>query len=287
MLKGTSCDHILPKYYYYMSETGLKKLPDSLIQGESNAEHVLQTLRVIGEMACKPNNGTGSQGFYRLAFRDNLYHINEKAVSAFEVEDFINLHPNYLYTEYIRPSTEFRKYSPHIHTLRLVTINQSGDDPRIVCGYIRIPVNAAGEANYIMLDRAQEEQYNLVAALDLKTGKYGNAKQFYINKVVSSEHHPDTGEKIEGVIPDFNRICETTLKIAQKFNTVEYMGFDYGITSEGVKCMEINSHSGIKYLQAALPFMTDPFISDYFRSKILSIGNLSEEEIKRRNNILR
>lgn len=61
------------------------------------------------------------------------------------------------------------------------------------------------------------------------------------------------------------------------------MGFDIGVTDKGFKCMEINSHPGIDYVQMYRPLFADLFTEKYFKSKIDKINSLSDvDKLKRR-----
>lgn len=66
--------------------------------------------------------------------------------------------------------------------------------------------------------------------------------------------------------------------VAKRFNTIEYMGFDIGITENGFKCMEINSHPGIGYMQLYKSLLADEFTEKYFKKKIKQIDLLSEQK---------
>ena len=75
--------------------------------------------------------------------------------------------------------------------------------------------------------------------------------------------------------------------LADRFNLVEYMGFDICETPDGPKLIEINSHSGGKYLQVFTPFLKDAYLGDYFRGKLAAIDALSAGDIVRRNETVR
>jgi hypothetical protein len=51
--------------------------------------------------------------------------------------------------------------------------------------------------------------------------------------------------------------------------------------------MEINSHSGIKYMQIFNPFLKDDYLRRYFLEKIEEINTLTVIEKRNRNMILR
>ena len=72
-----------------------------------------------------------------------------------------------------------------------------------------------------------------------------------------------------------------------RLGPVEYMGFDVCETTDGPKIMEINSHSGSKYLQLYKPFMRDPYLADYFTRKVEAIESLDADARSRRNAIMR
>lgn len=286
MLAGSEYGDIMPKYYYYSTPSGLKALVDNPYQ-KGKVEEFLQLLADVKEFACKPCNGTTAIGFVKMAFENGVYFINEKEVSKKEVADFIASHPNYVFTEYIHPSEQFCKYSDHIHTLRIVTLNVQGNNPQITGGYLRLPNKNNGEANYTVLDGTNTNKFNLFVELNAEKGEYGNAKKTFINRIESVERHPDTNEIIEGAIPNYDNLKQTILGIAQRFNTLEWLGFDIGVTNNGFKCMEINTHPGIKYMQIFRSLYADDITRDYFMRKIHEIDALSVEEKLIRNKIAR
>ena len=56
--------------------------------------------------------------------------------------------------------------------------------------------------------------------------------------------------------------------ISKRFFNVELMGFDIGITQNGIKIMEINTHPGIKYMQVYEPLLENEINKMYFETKI-------------------
>ena len=272
LLSNTEYSDFMPKYYYYSSVDGLKKLIDAPNQLSAPSINELFTLLTEeGEIACKPCNGVTSLGFNKLSFYNNIFYINQEPVGEAEIADFILRNPNYIFTEYLRPNKHFSIYNPHIHTLRIVTLNVNGNNPRIIGGYLRIPHKQSGEANYIIIGSGNSEQFNIVVDVDFETGRYGPGKLTYLNRAVPIDCHPDNGVPLTGFISDYGKLKETVLSIARRFSTIEFMGFDIGITDKGFKCMEINSQPGIKYMQLFRPLLIDPFVKQYFSSKLNTI----------------
>lgn len=77
------------------------------------------------------------------------------------------------------------------------------------------------------------------------------------------------------------------LDMSDRLNPLEYLGYDVCISDHGPKVIEINSHSGSKYVQFFHPFYKDEYLNEYFTSKIKAIESLDGEGIRRRNAIVR
>lgn len=290
MLSDPELKGFMPEYYYYSIDGTLKPLVDLPFCSECEKDLVPDFLKLLqekGDFACKPCNGTASVGFVRLSYRNNAFYINNKESSEDDIRKFIKENTNFIYTEYIFPSKEFSVYSPKIHTLRIVIINEHGNDPQIIGGYLRLPNQNQTEANYTVFDGTNNELFNIFAEVDFQNGRYGKAKLIYCNSVIDTDVHPDTQVPIEGVIPGYDKLKEYIFFVASKFSNLEYMGFDIGITTNGFKCMEINTHPGIKYMQIFKPFYCDAYLKKYFEEKIMKINMLSAEEKLIRNDILR
>lgn len=288
LLANTEFSDIMPKYYYYTSSKGLKKLLDAPNPNRNpSIEEFKNVLASVGEFACKPCNGTTSLGFFRMSYDGKTFFVNDEELKENEFEVFLQKHSNYVFTEYLRPSKQFEVYSPHIHTLRVVTVNIGGNNPVIIGGYLRIPNKESGEANYIIIGKENLEKFNVVVNVNYDSGEFGPAKLTYANRTVIVDSHPDNGISLHGVIDNYSELKETIIGIARRFSTVELMGFDIGITNNGIKCMEINSHPGIKYMQIFTPLLRNEYTKEYFTNKIIEIDKLSTEEKKRRNGIER
>lgn len=285
LLANTRYDSFMPMYYYYTSSHGLKSLIDN--DNDSNLESFIKTLRNVGEFACKPCNGSTSLGFFKMSYQKGNIIVGNRNLKESQLADFLKEHKNYLFTEYIRPSKQFERISQSIHTLRIVTINTDGDNPKIVGGYFRMPNSNNGEANYSVLNGRDTEKYNIFVEIDIETGRYFNAKKTYINRIENIVRHPESNEPLTGTIDNFIELKNTILEIARRFCTLEYLGFDIGITDSGFKCMEINSLPGHKYMQIFKPFKKCPPIADFFNRKLYEIEMLTEKEKRARCQIIR
>ncbi|MCI1665885.1 MAG: hypothetical protein LKI25_05920 [Atopobiaceae bacterium] len=285
MLSGTRYDRYLARYFYYTGQQGLVPLIDS---GEFGGDGFLRCLEAEGEFACKPCNGECSQGFHKLSFADGIYSIDNEPSSKEGVMRFVDGHANYVFTEFFHPGMGMEDISPVIHTLRLLTVNEGGDAPVLAAAYLRFATGVGSDdskANYRIPEESGVCSYNVCC--NLETGRFGDGKLVYGNRTIDAPDHPDTGAPGRGTIECWPELRDMVMGVAKRLGPVEYMGFDVCVTKSGPRLIEINSHSGSKYLQLYRPFMNDPFLSDYFSRKLRAIDDLDDEARARRNGVLR
>ena len=286
MFAGTDLDQYFPEYYFYTSPQGLIPMPEG---GKSSDEKAfLAVLRDKREFACKPCNGARTVGFHKLSYDDNGYAIDNMPATDDDILAFMRTHVNYLFTEFLHPSAQMAAISPVINNLRLMVFNPTGTDPVIGASYFRFATGVGDDdskSNYRYPSEQDAGNYNVW--FNWKTGWFGGGKDIYANRVIDSPEHPETGVRAEGILENWREVCSFALDMSDRINPLEYLGYDICITDKGPKVIEINSHSGSKYVQFFHPFYKDEFLSSYFRSKIEAIEALDEDGIRRRNSILR
>ena len=288
MLHGTEYSHLMPKYYFYSTPSGLKPLMDVDMSTHASIEDAFfDTLHRVGELACKPNNGTESRGFVRISIENGSYCFNGAKCDKDQILTFLQDNPNYIFTEYLRPSDEFKKFSDQIHTLRIVTINENGYSPKIVASFLRFPNSTCGEANYNVFETDIESKYNHYTYIDINDGSLEKSIKTYVSHIESTDIHPDTKETLVGELPHYDELVKEIEGICRLMSNVEYMGFDFGVTNDGYKLMEINSHPGINTSQTREPFFLNETIGQFFKNKLEDLNNLSEEEKKKRTLLVR
>lgn len=286
MLVGTEYDKYLPEYYFYTAPQGLMPLTNAHARGTIDA--FLGVLRERGEFACKPANGERGVGFNKLSYADETYFIDNVEASADEVKAFVESHPNNVFTEFFHPGMGMEKISPVVHTLRVLTVNPTGSDPVAAASYLRF-ATGVGSDDSITNYRAPESEdiCSFNTDFNLETGAFGGGRLVYGHKIVDESKHPDTGVEGSGVLPCWDEMRDMIMGLADRLNLVEYMGFDVCVTPSGPRLIEINSHSGCKYLQIFRPFMTDGYLSEYFSRKLHAIDGLDAHGIARRNAAVR
>lgn len=287
LVEGSDLARYVPAYFYYSKpEGGLLPLAGSGYA--PGTEGLLDCLRSEGSFACKPCNGSTSAGFHHLECRAGAFIVDGKEVTSAGIEEFVAGHPNYVFTEFIRPEESLAKINPLIHTLRALVINPTGTSPTPTIAYLRFGMGDGSTgtgANYVAPTTADICSYNV--EIDLATGRYGNGRLVYANRVEDAPCHPVSGVPAEGTIPQWDEALEMMRRLSLKVGACEYLGFDACITDKGPMIMEINSHTGVKYLQLFHPIWEDETLAAYYREKLDAIDGLDEGARLRRNAIVR
>ena len=280
ILAGTEFGRYLPDYFFYSTpEGGLSPVPPT-----SSGTKLAEVLRDRGDVACKPCNGTGSEGFFRLSYRNGAFLVNGGVVSEATIGQFAQDHPNYVFTEFLLPETSMARIDPLIHTLRVLVVNHHGNDPAIVGTYLRFGMKEVaektGSANYTYLRTAEDRDF--VGHVDVTSGRYGEGHLVYATRIESAPVHPDSLIEAAGTIGCWEEVKGLALGIAEYLPTLSFLGFDIGITDDGPKIMEINSHPGVHYVQIFTPLMEDPLFRGYVEERDYELRAMDEAERERR-----
>lgn len=213
-------------------------------------------------LALKLTDGALGVGFYKVEYRDGIFFIDDKSVCEDRIIEFIGSLKNYIVTEFIIVHDEIKRfYDKSANTLRVMIINEDGNNPELVNSFIRFGTNMTGS-----VDNASAG--GIFAIVDVESGKYGNAKRRSNNKIINVYEHPDSKIKIEGILPNWSLIKKELLNICLYIPGLKYMGFDIAITQEGFKIIEINSHQDVKWYQYYYPILKDNKASKFFKNLI-------------------
>lgn len=287
MFNGTELDKYTPDTYFYSdAKRGILPLTEGGRVGSMDA--FLGKLREVGEYAVKPCNGGRSEGFHKLGYKDGIYLVDNKPSTQEGVVEFVEANPNMIFTEFLHPSEQTAKISPVINNLRLLVFNPTGTNPQVGATYFRFAMDVHDDdskANYVYPSDPDKGNYNVW--FDWKTGYFGKGAMIYGNRVIETDISPDTGGKAEGILEGWETVVDVVLQMSDRLNALEYMGFDVCLTDKGPKIIEINSHSGCKYIQYFQPFNKSDITKDYFDRKLYDLSQLSESEIAARNKIMR
>lgn len=282
MLADTQYGNFMPDYYYYCTRDGLRSLCDNPYK-DNSISSFFSLLEDKKEFACKPCNGSGAEGFVRIENKDGSFFLNGQKKNKAEISEFVVNNPNYLCTQFIYPHKDLSKINHKIHTLIVIVLNENGCNPTIIGGYLRFGHNAQGESNYLHTN----DSMNIYSRVNFDTGEFGKTKAVYVNRIEDLLVHPDSGEELSGFLPNYESIKANVIGIAKWFFGIEFMGFDIGITDDGFKIMEINSHPGLAIPQLFRPYLANVGIRRYFKNKLALIDSLPNEEKLKRNTLLR
>ncbi|MDD6311578.1 MAG: sugar-transfer associated ATP-grasp domain-containing protein [Firmicutes bacterium] len=228
-----------PEYYYHVITYGNDKviLPMMDIDKKVDAcyDDIFKLVEEKGIIALKPESGSHGNGFFRFAYSDGKYYLNDKEATRDEVIAILEDKDNqYLITEYINNHPDFKKiYSGSVNTLRIMVFKKDGKTPQIGNTYMRFGSKATGAVDNMSAG-------GMFVEVDEVTGKYGDAKIITNQAIKPCPCHPDSGVLIEGVIPNWDYVKDVVIKMAKVVRQIEWFGFDIAITEEGIKIPEIN-----------------------------------------------
>ena len=229
----------LAKYYYDIikmsGETCIKALQDIPEGFEPSFDGIFKLLRQEKLLALKPSSGTHGDGFYRMEYADGKYLINGKEMTEDEIVGMISGFKSvYVITEYLFMHHELKKIYPNaVNTIRVAVVNQSAYEPKIMQTYMRIGSSKSGFTDNVGYG-------GICAKIDIATGRYYCPQQIHDHVFTPCPKHPDTGVEIEGIVPNWDYMCEGVLNICRFMPELEYLGFDIAITDDGFKIIEIN-----------------------------------------------
>ena len=234
----------LAKYYYDIikmsGETCIKALQDIPEGFEPSFDGIFKLLRQEKLLALKPSAGTHGDGFYRMEYADGKYLINGKEMTEDDIVGMISGFKSvYVITEYLFMHHELKKIYPNaVNTIRVAVVNQSAYEPKIMQTYMRIGSSKSGFTDNVGYG-------GICAKIDTATGRYYCPEQLRDHKFTPCPKHPDTGVEIEGIVPNWDYMCEGVLNICRFMPELEYLGFDIAITDDGFKIIEINIHQDL------------------------------------------
>jgi Sugar-transfer associated ATP-grasp len=136
-----------------------------------------------------------------------------------------------------------RRVSPHglvraicgdrLATVRLLTVVSSGA-PRIIRACWKIPAGAHGADNFWRAG-------NLLAQLDLATGRVLRVVRGVGMTLEEVTHHPDTGAALVGtLVPNWSAVTETALEGAKVLPDLKLVGWDIAPVDDGAVLVELN-----------------------------------------------
>ena len=240
------CDkyaQFFPKYYYHVSvrngEKRIIPLMDLPEYCDTNLSSIFKLVENVGALACKPQRGSQGQGFYKFSYEDGKYYLNHVEATKEQVLEILDdADSQYLITEYIQQHPVINKiYSGAVNTLRIITFMKDGKTPEIGNAYMRFGSEKTGAVDNMGAG-------GMFVQVDMETGRFYNGKIITENSILPCSNHPDTGELIEGYLPNWDIVKQGIIDLNLEVPQLEYLGFDVAITEDGMKLPEINRAPG-------------------------------------------
>jgi len=140
----------------------------------------------------------------------------------------------YLFQKRVSPHAAVRAIcGDRLATVRLLTIWVEGE-PRLLRACWKIPGGSNAADNFW-------RPGNLLAQLDIDTGRIGRVVRGTGTGLEELTHHPDTGAPLVGTeVPNWRQLTETALEGARLLKHVALIGWDIAPVDEGALLVELN-----------------------------------------------
>lgn len=247
----------LPEYYYTVAlkegKNRIVKLVDCPDGLGTSYEDIFKLVEEKKILALKPDEGTHGIGFFKFTYENQKYYLNDKEASKGEVILLLNdVRNQYVITEFIVMHPEIAAiYQGSVNTVRLTVFKKDGKKPQIGNGYMRFGTSKTGGVDNVSAG-------GVSADLDVESGYFYNPVMMQNrSKLIPTLHHPDTGAKMEGYLPNWEKVKDQILKIAEAIPELEYFGFDIAITPDGIKFPEINRYPDFPKINKLTPVTMD------------------------------
>lgn len=228
-----------PEYYYHISlKNGNNKMIPMMDcpQGYGNTyDDIFRLVEEKGALALKPDEGSHGDGFYKFSYESGTYYLNHEEATKQDVLNILeDVKNQYLITEYIDMHHEIKRiYDGAVNTIRMIVFKKDGKNPVIGNAYMRFGSKRTGAVDNMGAG-------GMFAKIDIDTGRFYDAKIIEANEIKTCLYHPDTNVKIEGYLPNWEKVKADVLNVARNIPQLEYFGFDLALTEDGLKFPEIN-----------------------------------------------
>lgn len=255
----------LPKYYLYIENDGFYSyLMDAPVEIEHNQDFILNLLKSERVLALKPNHGQAGEGFIKLEYDEGRIILNSREITLDEYKALLPSLNGYIVTEYISQHDALKSIWGECEcSVRVIALRKHEDDKKyseremhVVFSYARFGTSLSGTTSNLYSG-------GVAAFFDINTGEYMDLffreKQFSGDGSMILPSHPDSGYVLKGKkLPLWQDLKNAVNEICTQLSSLEYFGFDFFITNEGIVLCEINSLPGIDSEQIVLgPMLKD------------------------------
>ena len=208
----------------------------------------------------KPARGIKGKQAHRLEVSPSGIVMNGEAIGLCAMEELLSGLDDFIVTNVIQQADYADRIFPRsANTLRIITMQDPDDDLR---PFIPVATHRFGVNTSAPTDNWARGGVN--ALIDLATGRLSQALSNPKFDPRTHATHPDTGERIEGVvIPNWPLARQTILDLAGTFGFLTFVGWDVIVTNDGVVVIEGNNPPS-RAIQKWQPFLTDERVRRFF-----------------------
>jgi hypothetical protein len=151
-----------------------------------------------------------------------------------------------LFQELLRPHPTIANLcGARICSVRIVTLIDAAG-PRLLSTLWKVATGASMADNYW-------EPGNLVAPVDPQTGRVGQTITGLGRDIRSVDQHPDTGQKLPGVVlPDWADAVSLCLRATASMPGIPMQAWDIALTDRGPVLLEVNVNGGMRLPQLVI-----------------------------------
>ena len=251
----------LPAYYYHlMKGRDVMRLMDCPQEYSADVDGLMALLREKKLLAGKKCIGAFGVGFYKLEAESDGFIVNGEKKTESEFEAFLKTLDDYIITEFVEMHPMVKKINPcSVNTIRATVINPHGNDPIFPFAFLRIGTKQSGIVDNV-------SSGGMVCKIDVETGRFYDGQTLRNHVYENVEYHPDTHERLEGILPNWELVRQKLLEIMRYCPQLKWLGFDIAITEDGFKIIEINSHQQLHKAHEYPPEVTN-FLFDELNKK--------------------
>ncbi len=238
----------MPEYYFQIeNKKSILKLMDCPNKYKNEFEDICSLLKSKKTLGIKAVIGYGGANFYKAEYKNNKIYVNDKIQTEEEFIEFLKSLKNYLIMEYLDCSGIAAQIYPKTANSIRYIIGIENNKQYKISRFIKFGDSTSGYVDNL-------SSGGITCPID-ENGffEYGYTKKNGILEKI--QIHPDTKVKLEGKIIEWTQIEELTQKILNRLPQLKHVGFDYVITQNGIKLLEINDMSGLLTTQKHTPLL--------------------------------
>jgi hypothetical protein len=198
-------------------------------------------------VALKCLYGDSGIGFYKVEYKDSNFVVNDKKINETECKQFLLGLDDYLVMEYLESAGIGAEIYPKTaNSIRYIIGVYKGKQYKIG-SFIKF-----GNANSGYVDNLSG------GGISCPVNQEGYFQYGYekVDGVMTEiQYHPDTKHKLEGTIEEWSEIENIVQLVMKRLPQLTHMGFDFVVSTKGVKILEINDKSGLLTIQKNHPLL--------------------------------